>query len=244
MAVNIGVVAEGVTDQVVIEELVSAAVEHADIALIKVQPTVDRTSMPGDQEGGWRQVYKWCLGYPPDLRRQMIFGGGLFATSEPDFQLLLVHLDADLCDDIEFIRQSPIDATNFDLKTSIGRGGFIKETLKGWLWQDQTELLNDLNWTVLAPAVEKTETWLVAAFEVADNPEEMINVDCELLKIYQKISGNRQRNQKAVRKKPEIYRKIAQVAKDNISSVTNNCPHFAEIIFDIEAAITGSKKTS
>ncbi|MDH2432645.1 hypothetical protein QCD60_08700 [Pokkaliibacter sp. MBI-7] len=87
---QIALVAEGVTDLVVIEAGLNAILAHRrDFKLTLLQPEETRP----DMGGGWGGVFKWCK----EFRERG------FASLEHDstlslFDLVIVHLDADVAD--------------------------------------------------------------------------------------------------------------------------------------------------
>ncbi|PNU18665.1 hypothetical protein C2E25_16440 [Geothermobacter hydrogeniphilus] len=228
---KIGVVAEGPTDLVALQILLPAAVpELKQDSFCFLQPTMDRTS--GEHsDGGWTKIQKWCLSNSPALRKRMI-SGGLFAGDpiEYDWKYLLVLIDTDICDQIEFQRQSDVNPGDYALSEPSGRAAYVKEVLRRWLWPDGV-VADDLSWTLLASAVEAIETWLVVGLLDRDEPERIKDVGKELL-VADHVSRGRKvpETAKRIKKRPERYAKIAKRAAERIENIKSHCPHFAELV--------------
>ncbi|MBF0163112.1 MAG: hypothetical protein HQM01_01195 [Magnetococcales bacterium] len=223
---SILVVAEGVTDQTVLECLLPAALApDRRITLHPVQPTGDRIALSGEAEGGWRQVLQWCRRKSPEIRRNARLGKSLFATSPATpFDILLVHLDADLCENEEFQKTTTVNAHDFDLSTPNGRGKYVETVLTLWLWPDGKPGGDEV-WTRTALAVEATETWLIAGLMHTTDPERDRTPFAALQAWAAEIE-----NRPLTKKKADRYRRLAERAAGNISGILEKCPHFADLV--------------
>ncbi|MGD9738967.1 MAG: hypothetical protein AB7O56_03335 [Bauldia sp.] len=168
----VGVVSEGPTDFVVLQYILSTFAQFRgdEIELRRIQPHIDATS-GRRSEGGWTQVYQWCVRNPPPARAFLFQSGSLFEGGDDPLDFLIVHMDTDIAEHILYGRyplpQQGAQAHN--LSSNVGRGAFVNDTIALWL-----DLSNDGNAArcLPAPAVECAETWLVAGLRRApSNPE-------------------------------------------------------------------------
>lgn len=225
---KLALVTEGKTDQIVLRNLLSQYFNDLSPTDFQgIQPYSDKTS--GNTEGGWLQVYKWCLSNPPDLRKQL-YGNGLFRTStSPNYQAIIVHLDGDLCDKAEFQTLSDVAHDEFDLTQTKERGDYLKETLNTWLQVDEDEKIT------FATAIESIETWLLAGLNNdEDNPEADKQAEEKLLALYKKIQGKRaQQGQKQLKKDSKTYQKLSDEACKNVEHIVTSCSHFSKLCQEI-----------
>ena len=229
--ITLGVVAEGPSDYVVIKNLLgtyvaSKKIENCLLTFKSLQPYVDNTSKSGYSEGGWLLVYKWCLSNTPGERENKYFSKGLFADDMDEFRCsaLLVHMDADICTEIrDKTTLLPVPSQNDD---PITRGSFISGTVANWLWPDGW--VNDPRY-IIAPAVESTESWLVAGLSDEDvAPETNSEIQQRLAHLDYLIVRKKPIPQKIKNpnKSASNYEKISLVASENIARIIDRCPHF------------------
>ncbi len=231
--ITLGVVAEGPSDYVVIKNLLGTYVASREIkdcllSFKSLQPYVDNTSKSGYSEGGWLLVYKWCLSNNPVERENKYFSKGLFADDMDEFRCsaLLVHMDADICDEIRDKTTLPVPQINED---SLVRGSFIYGTVANWLWPDG--LVNDPRY-IIAPAVESTESWLVAGLSDEDvAPESNNSIQQRLAHLDYLVVRKKPFPQKikSPNKSVSNYVRISMVASENIARIIDRCPHFKMI---------------
>ncbi|NBB81624.1 MAG: hypothetical protein GVY36_19650 [Verrucomicrobia bacterium] len=162
---RIGVVCEGPTDFFAIKEFLghSLETEGVETQFVPLQPEIDKTA----SDGGWTQVLTWLLRNPPATRIQKYFGGGLFGGTlgvEP-MNGLLIQLDSDILGDDGF-KKFVRDVLDLDVENpaaSAARAEQVKTVLsRASKLAEMTDA--DVERHVLAPAVESTENWCVAAF--------------------------------------------------------------------------------
>jgi hypothetical protein len=240
--IKVGIVTEGGSDCVVLETLLlayfkKAPVDNFSLSFKNLQPYVDNTSKSGYSEGGWEQVYKWCIGNPPQERISTLFGGPLFADDMDDFQCsaLLVHMDADICEKIG--DKSNVVPVPDKTQSAQIRGKFISETLAYWLWPDAP---NEDHRHILVPAVESTEAWLVAGLsDDTEDPEGDHDIQRHLAELdYSVVKGRPvPKNIKKPNKQAENFRKISEVAAGNVMRIIERCPHFELTVRKIVALI-------
>ena len=229
-ALRIGLVTEGPTDQIVLEKLISAYCstmlnEHPGVAFVPLQPNGDRTS-----EGGWEQVYKLCLNNLPEARRGTYFGGGLFADDLDALQcdVILVHLDSDICH--QFRDKSPIVPVPSSTSPPAERGDFVRRTILAWLWPSGS-VADDKH--IAAPAVEATETWLVAGL-CDDSDVECLTTPAVLRRLAELHHAAKGRpcppDAKQIRKHAPNYQPLSLSAAHNISAIIERCDHFRMLV--------------
>lgn len=240
-AVEIGVVAEGPSDLVVIQRLFGEyfrkhGLPNAELHFKNLQPYIDNTSKSGYSEGGWLMVYKWCISHPPDLRSSTFFQKGIFADDMDEFQVsgIVVHMDADICEELEQIYpegNTPTTTCPADL-----RGGYVAEALTSWLWPNG-EAKDDRH--ILCPAVESTEAWLVSGLSDEANPEELKDVQKILAELdYLVVKGkNPPANIKKPNKRVSNYEKITDIASIEIDRVVERCKHFQRVAIEIRELV-------
>lgn len=162
---RIGVVCEGLSDFPAISEFFGHSLEALGLAstFVRLFPDPDKTR----PDGGWGNVLRWLRNHPADARVQQYFRGGIFGGSmslEP-LDAILVHLDSDVLGDdsfCTFVLQHHGVTTTSPSKPS-ERAEEITKILQTVSGLDA--LANsDRERHVIAPAVESTEAWCVAAF--------------------------------------------------------------------------------
>jgi len=162
---RIGVVCEGLTDFHAIECFLGHAASERGLIVefVPIQPVADQTS----SDGGWGNVLLWLSNNPPSFRIQKYFGGGLFGgdLSSPTLDGILIQLDSDILGQASFssfvedrygiaASNPPSPPTRADAIAAIlERASGIAEMTEA-----------DVKRHVIAPAVESTEAWCVAAF--------------------------------------------------------------------------------
>ena len=234
MTVRIGLVVEGPTDFAVIEALITARfrASHPELELqfVEVQPSPDATS--GSPGGGWSEVMRWCIRFPPEQRQRHFLDRPLLAqgieTRRCD--VLLVILDADASDHVAKHSHLP---TPPPAPSPEDRGDFIRNTLVAWLWPDGRPTSADRH--VVAAAVEAVETWIVAALGADHSPENIADIWPHFVRTVN--LALRPNAQRGVKKKRRNYAAISQRAVATHHLVPSRCPSFRRICEDFEALI-------
>lgn len=247
--ITIGIIAEGGGDCVVIGSLLSAYVKtlnlkNCAIHFKGIQPYVDNTSRSEYSEGGWEQIYKWCISNPPDARSEVFFGVPLFADGmdEHNCSALIVHMDADICEAIGD-KTSVVPVPKAGASASV-RGKFIADVLGEWLWP---EGFNIDSRHIIAPAVESIEAWLVAGLCEEDiAPELDQDIQRRLAELDYSVVRRRPvpKNIKKTDKSARNFRKIAEHASPNISRIADRCPHFRAAAIKTETFIRSELQAS
>ncbi len=244
--IKIGIVAEGGSDSIVIQGLLrsyikkSGAFPDCELKFLNLQPYIDNTSRSRFSEGGWMQVFKWCISNPPQERRVAYLGDGLFSDGMDAFNCsaLVIHMDADICDKIG----DKTTVTPVPQKTHVPatRGRFIADVLNEWLWppgevSDQKHLIS--------PAVESTEAWLVAGLSEEDNlPESDHDIQKRLAELDHIVIRNSPvpKDLKKPKKSFVNYMKITNFASDNIDRILLKCPHFKAMVDQVAQIVNAT----
>ncbi len=132
------------------------------VDFVPLQPEPDATS-----QGGWGQVLLWLKDHPPENRIQLFFTEGLFGggLARVPFDGILIQLDSDILGDDGFgaYVKGKFDYTVADPPAAEQRAKEVRHILShAARFEEMTQA--DVARHVLAPAVESTETWCVAAF--------------------------------------------------------------------------------
>lgn len=173
---RVGVVCEGPTDFHAIKHFLGHSLQQdgIEVTFIDIHPKIDNTQ----PEGGWGNVLLWLDKNPPATRIARYFGGGFFADelSEPPFDGILVHLDGDIIGEASF-------TTYLETRYCHNPGEPRSPGQKGQAIRDIIEVvgrfaemtLADVRRHIIAPAIESTENWCIAAFTAASEDFEQIS---------------------------------------------------------------------
>lgn len=141
---RVGVVAEGVTDQVVLVELIGHIL-GPDTRCISIQPQQSPFGDFGEDGSGWRGVRGWCRGN----------GRGLAPIGLGLIDILVVHLDVDTAHREDF-RAEEGDVRS-PCPPAADTADALREVLRQWL------AASDYRCAVLAVPSMATDTWLLAS---------------------------------------------------------------------------------
>ena len=234
MHLVVGVVAEGPTDVVVIDEYLSTWIrELDDSATLKVrplQPAVDATSGRFGA-GGWTWVKAWCERSPSEVRTTDLFEP-LF-EGQPPVDVLVVQLDGDVVGDYA---ATYADITVPQNPDAAARGIIVARVLERWLWNSTDRRHADPHGGrhCLVATVRALETWLVAGLDPSiPEPEEIENPEQELMNIEPGLPTRRGR----LRKNRERWRSLAQKTRTRLAHIKAVCPHCEQFLSYFETAI-------
>ena len=166
----IGLVAEGPTDFVIIEAALKACLPRPFV-LTLLQPEATRPEM----QGGWGGVYKWC--------RSVAARG--FGAPERDptlsrFDLLIIHVDADVAEDSysDIVPDIPTDVAALPCSKPCPPPGATVDALRAVVlsWLGIGELGTKTMFCIPSKA---TEAWLAVAV-ASDVPRIMVDLECVL----------------------------------------------------------------
>ncbi|MCB9760509.1 MAG: hypothetical protein H6739_11775 [Alphaproteobacteria bacterium] len=232
MAFTVGLVAEGVTDLVVIERIVRESLEGAGLAAGELrfemlQPERDATSGQWS-DGGHGHVKAWCLRYPPGLRLGS-FLQPLFAGVPARCDLIVVHLDADVIVPIAHAEGLGVP----DPLTAFAQGVLTRAVLERWLWPDPTRPGEGRH--TLLPAVQATETWIVAGADPALADPESADPVPLLIALNPGLSdgGASPKLKKSRRKWGQLFRRHLA---GQVADVAARCPHLQHALSEIHSS--------
>jgi hypothetical protein len=163
--VRIALVAEGITDYVVLRAAMESMLNGRtfDLKLLQPEESVAFTGQgnAGPLGGGWRGVYKWCL--------QAVQRGGGALSGDPLFStydMLVLHVDADVAG------EDPANYKHFPIPELAGflpcekpcpppnaTTDALRDVLLSWVGEKKTPPK-----TVLCTPSKSTEAWVVAFF--------------------------------------------------------------------------------
>lgn len=231
----VGVVAEGPTDVVILEEYLSERLKSigisAPLEIRPLQPAVDSTSGTfGD--GGWTWVRSWCEENSPEDRAVDLFQP-LFEGDQP-LDVLLVQVDGDMI--YEYTKRYPHIRVPMN-PDAAARGRVVEAVLEEWLWGGSKRHGQDpYAWKhCLVATVRATETWIVAGLDQSiQNPEEL-DPEVELIRIAPTgLRTRTRRGRKRLVKKPEIWHKLARRTRQHLPHIASVCPHCEKFLQCVE----------
>lgn len=231
---RVGIVSEGATDTHAIVCFLGASLESRGVnpTFVTLQPEMDRTS----PSGGWGLVLKWLEKNPPRARIVTYFDGGLFGggLSANHCDVIVLQIDTDTLSDAAFqnhIRdQYGIDVVDRD--DPIERGNEVRsiiETAGGFV--ELTEV--DRNRHVIAPAVESTETWCIAAFQRLDYDPELLRGEelCErFMAALHRSEGRELREFTQIDKSPDRRLRFCKTHSVGFDRLENQCRHYRYLV--------------
>jgi hypothetical protein len=176
---RIALVAEGITDYVVIDAAVSAmlAEQSYDLKLLQPEESVAFVGQgnAGLLGGGWKGVYRWC--------KQAVERGGGRISDDPLFlgyDILILHLDADVAaEDPASDKINPIPelAGMLPCEQPCPPASKTTDCLRGVMlnWIGETTIPPR---TVLCTPSKNTEAWIVAIFFPTDKEMKRLGWEC------------------------------------------------------------------
>ena len=174
---RVGVVFEGLTDFFAIKSFFGHALREevgVDAQFVDIRRKPDNTN----PAGGWGSVLFWLDYYNPAYRIQKHFKGGLLEKhlGGPRFDAILIQLDSDILGDQSFTNyvRNAYGLTVGNPDDAQERADEIRKVIRRAAKFD-TMTDHDIKLHVIAPAVESTESWCVAAFTAPTQ-------NCEILK--------------------------------------------------------------
>ncbi len=221
---QIALVAEGKTDQIVIEAALAAILDKPFVLTLLQPETSDPLGGAGLLGGGWPGVYRWC--------RQAVSMSCPVAEnpSLAGFDLILLHLDADVAG----MRYD--DANIHDGRTDLpcelpcppasDSADALREVVARWLDLSTTELPG--RWVFCNPS-KCTEAWVIVACYATTEPLTIHNIlpDIECNLDLENWLSLRRIGERALirggKKQTSGYRKVAPRIKEEWASVARFC---------------------
>lgn len=214
---RIALVAEGPTDQIVIDAALKAIVGRPFVLTLLQPETSDPLGGAGPLGGGWGGVYQWC--------RQLV--SMQYSVSQnpslAGFDLVLLHVDADVAG------MSYADAGIYDGRTDLpceracppaeDSVNALREAVLGWIDLTPAAGLPD-RWVCCVPS-KCTEAWIVAALYGATGDEILEGLECSLV-LENWLSRRPKREGKIIKWKDQKYRKIKPAYRGVANRVTDN----------------------
>ena len=231
----VGIVAEGPTDVVILEEFLSERLKNtgvsAPLEIRPLQPAVDATS-GAFEDGGWTWVRAWCANNPPEHRAVDLFQP-LFEGDRP-LDVLVVQVDGDAVGDYAKPYPHIPVPMNPDARA---RGQVVEAVLEEWLWggSQGRGLDPDASRHCLVAAVRASETWIVAGMDRSiPNPEEL-DPEVELMRIAPPgLRIRTRRGRRRLVKKPDFWRTLVRQARQQLPHIVSVCPHCEKFLQCVE----------
>ena len=237
---RIGIVCEGETDTHAIMCFLGASLESRGVTadFVDLQPELDRIS----PTGGWGLVLKWLEKNPPGSRVRMYFGGGLFdhGLSAKQCDVIVFQMDSDSLSDVAFQNhiRNQFGSDIADRDDPIERGNEIRSIIElAGSFDELVEIDRDRH--IVAPAVESTETWCLAAFRrVEGDPELLAGQElCMAFMTALHRSENRPVQEfTQVDKSPERRLRFCRKHSSGFRRLEDQCHHFRELVTRVHQA--------
>lgn len=241
---RIGVICEGPSDFPAIANFVGHIVGAANPGLhfLALYPEMDKTR----PEGGWANVLLWLKNNPYQTRVQRYFAGGFFGGSlsvEP-LDAIILHLDADIVDDDGFRKfvkaRYALDVTTDGEPTD--RAMQVCQVLM--MASEFSEMTDaDQRRHLLAPAVEATETWCLAAFHAQSENFELLRgtdlINAFMSALERSEGRDPQQNYAKVDKSLSRRSRFCERHAAGASRIVASCEHFAALIQKLEDVKVG-----
>jgi hypothetical protein len=149
-ALRISVIAEGVTDKIVLDAFLEAVLGHANFVTSLIQPETSRAfGHAGEHGGGWKGVAGKCL----EIRRNGgVERGGYLAN----VHAMIIHLDGEVAEEPEVncTQPCPPPASTADA---------LREKVWSWIGESYYDPR-----VIVAIPMKETEAWVFAALRPND----------------------------------------------------------------------------
>ncbi len=238
-SLRIALVAEGKTDQIVIDAALRAVLGRPFVLTLLQPETSDSLGGAGPLGGGWGGVYQWCqqlvsMQYPVGQN-----------PSLAGFDLVLLHVDADVAG----MRYS--DANIQEERTDLpcerpcpppeDSANALRDVLLGWMNLTPANGLPE-KWVFCIPS-KCVEAWVIAALYGTTGNDILQELECNLA-LEQWLSRRPVRDGKLIkwkerkyRKIPSSYRGIANGITANWEMVRQHCPQSVRFADDASMAL-------
>jgi len=234
----VGIVAEGPTDVVVLEEYLSEWLKITGVSIPleirPLQPAIDATS-GNFEDGGWTWVKAWCRNNPPEHRAIDLFQP-LFEDDQP-LDILLVQVDGDVVD--KYAEPYPHIPVPMN-PDAPARGRIVEAVLEEWLWGGNRSRRHDPDASkhCLVATVQTSETWVVAGLDQSLQDPEELDPEAEMIRIAP--SGLRIRTRRGRRrlvKKPDTWRNLVRRTRQQLPHIVSVCPHCEKFLQCVETLV-------
>lgn len=188
--ITFGLITEGLTDQIVIEDILSGYFNSDDIIVNPLQPERDKDDEYKSGYGGWMLVFKYCQS--GDFREAFQFN-----------EYVIIQIDTDVSEEINY--DIPKRDENGDELTPAQLIQKVKEKFKALIGEDFYVKYNHR--IIFAIAVHSIECWLLPLY-YRDNRKEKIT-NC-LTTLNQELKRREGFTIDVNKKNPEYYRKVCR----------------------------------
>lgn len=206
---RIGIVAEGPSDWIVLEEIIRAIHHVAEFERLRPEQPVGPT--------GWRGVKAWCEEYGEKLTTLML------GVENRPLDLIVIHVDTSMADKVGADRPCPpASATGTALRQTIQQSWLGLDTLPGNI--------------ILATPSKSSDAWTIAAL---DPPSENIrHIECDFEIERELVQRFRFRLRDGQVKKPQSkYKEIAKEIGLNLVRVRTACSEADRFCNDFTAFV-------
>ncbi|PYQ62346.1 MAG: hypothetical protein DMF53_13180 [Acidobacteria bacterium] len=213
--IRVGLVAEGPSDWLALEELIRTVAPDADF--LHLRPDMD--NLTSRSPYGWKGVRAWCREMGPLLET--------FLSGIPGLPLdfLVIHVDCSMAHNLGISYPCPpADTTSNALREAVTRDWLGRDSLPGFV--------------VLATPSVSTDAWIVAALD--DPPYQgSVPLECDL-NVERELHRRRLLPLKGgeVKKPASRYQPIAKQMAQNIDKVCAACPEASRVRTEIVAAVS------
>ena len=243
---RIGVVCEGPTDALAINNFLRASLNDRGITpvFVPIQPENDRTKTP---VGGWYEVLNWLRNNPPKSRIKNYLSGGLFDDdlSAKRCDVLVFQMDSDILSDDSFQNwvKKHLCYDVADSTEPVPRGKEIRSII-GTAGKFETLSDDESKRHIPAPAVESTEAWCVAVFEkFSHDPERLKGLDlCEkFMTALHRSEGRPVQQFTRIDKSPRRRSRFCEKhAAGRFRRVETQCRHYRELVKSLTRRATST----
>lgn len=239
--INIGLVCEGKTDfEILTRTLIASITSAGYLCTYKyLQPSRDATS-GSYGEGGWRQVYQWCVRNDPQSRVRYFGKNSLFEGVENDaFDLILVQIDGDICAEIkgkdlydDLGIESP-EQMGIDIESDVElRRKYIKAIVDEWL--KNTSKYSDDDHCLPVPIIMAAESWIIGSCSDLEGIENISNPKSAVSKLWFTLKDREAPKKINKMKKPlEKYIWIFDNSNVNLDLLKRNCTCYKKSVKEI-----------
>lgn len=185
--ISFGLITEGLTDQIVIEDILSGYFNTDDIIVNPLQPERDKDDEDKSDYGGWMLVFKYCQS--SDFREAFQFN-----------EYVIIQIDTDVCEEINY--DIPKRNENGEELTAEQLIEKVKEKFKVLIGEDFYNQYNEK--IIFAITVHSIECWLLPLY-YQDSKKGKITNCLGTLNQALKSQGFT-----IDAKKPQYYRKVSR----------------------------------
>jgi hypothetical protein len=145
--ISFGLITEGLTDQIVIEDILSGYFNTDDIIVNPLQPERDKDDENKSDYGGWMLVFKYCQS--SDFREAFQFN-----------EYVIIQIDTDVCEEINY--DIPKRNENGEELTAEQLIEKVKEKFKMLIGEDFYQENNEK--IIFAITVHSIECWFLPLY--------------------------------------------------------------------------------